>query len=112
RAEAGAERKTAADPFGNRHDVGRHAHMLIGEQRPGAGDAGLHLVENQHEAMLVAESAQSRKKTRRRNADAALTLDRLDQNAGRLRSDGALVRLDVAKRDLIEAVARRTKPFE
>ena len=63
--EAGADRKAAAERLGERHDVGRHAGALIGEQLAGAPDAGLHLVEHQQQAVLVAERAQRAQELRR-----------------------------------------------
>ena len=47
--EAGAERKSAAERLGERHDVRLDAGRLIGEQLAGAADAGLHLVEDQQQ---------------------------------------------------------------
>ena len=58
RGEAGAHREAAADALGHRHDVGRHAGPFIGEELAGAADAGLDLVEDQEQAVLVAEAAQ------------------------------------------------------
>ena len=53
--EAGAEREAAADALGRGHDVGRDAIMLVGVERAGARDAALHLVEHQHQVVLVAQ---------------------------------------------------------
>src|SRR3546814_14790873 len=41
--KAGAERKSAADPLGDRHDVGRDAILLMREEGAGAAVAALHL---------------------------------------------------------------------
>ena len=38
---------TAADRFGQRHDVGRDAEMLIGKPLPRSATTGLHFVEDQ-----------------------------------------------------------------
>ena len=85
--EAGAEREAAADALGDRHDVGRDAGPLIGEQFAGAADAGLDLVEDQQQAVLVAELAQRRAGTAASTTrDAALALDRLDQDRRRSRA--------------------------
>src|SRR5262245_23444068 len=69
--EAGAERKAAAEPFGQRYDVGRDAGLLVGEQVAGAADAGLHLVEDQEQAVLVADLPQGFQERDRRQAHAA-----------------------------------------
>ena len=47
--------KPRAEPLGQRHDVGRHAELLIAEQLAEPADAGLHLVEREQQAVLVAE---------------------------------------------------------
>ena len=62
---------------------GVDAGALIGEQVAGAADAGLHLVEDQQQAVLVAQLAQAAQEARRRHAHAALALDRLDQDGAR-----------------------------
>ena len=110
--EAGAERKAAAEPLGQRHDVGRDAGPLVGEQLAGAAHAGLHLVEDQQQAVLVAELAQRAEERRRDDAHAALALDRLDQDGGGLGPDRALDRFEIAERHLVEAVDRRAEAFE
>ena len=56
--QAGADREAGAEPLGQRHDVGRHAELLIAEQLAEPADAGLHLVEREQQAALVAELAQ------------------------------------------------------
>ena len=53
--KARADRKAAAERLGQCHNVGRDAGAFIGEQVAGAPDAGLHLVEHQEQAVLVAE---------------------------------------------------------
>ncbi len=46
-------RETAAKTLGHGGDVGHDAMVLHGEQRAGAGKAGLHFVSDQHDAILV-----------------------------------------------------------
>ena len=85
RRQAGADRETAAERLGQRHDVGRDAGALVGEQVAGAAHAGLHLVEDQQQAVLVAKFAQRPQERRLDHAHAALAHDRLDQRSPRSR---------------------------
>ena len=101
-----ADREAAAETLGQRHDVGRHADLLVAEHLAEPADAGLHLVEGEQQAVLVAELAQVAEELRRRRAHAALALHRLDEDAGGLGRDGALERLEVAERHLVEALQR------
>ena len=87
RRKARADRKAAAERLGQRHDVGRDAEPLVGEQLAGAAHAGLHLVEHQQQAVVVAELAQRPEERMRRRAHAALALQRLDQDAGGVGAD-------------------------
>ncbi len=104
RREARADRKAAAEALGGGHDVGRRARPFIREELAGAADAGLHLVEDEQQAVLVGTARADRAGTRPSTAaDAALALDRLDQDRGGLRADRCLHRLDVPERHLVEA---------
>src|SRR5437016_136303 len=85
--ETSTHREAAADALGNRHDVGGDARPLVGEELAGAPDAALDLIEHQENAVLVAQFAQGSELVWRQRADAALALDRLDENAGRLITD-------------------------
>uniref|UniRef100_UPI00311E444F hypothetical protein n=1 Tax=Thauera sp. SDU_THAU2 TaxID=3136633 RepID=UPI00311E444F len=58
RRQTGAEREATADALGHRHDVGRDARPFVGEEPARAADAGLDLVEDQQQAVFVAEPAQ------------------------------------------------------
>ncbi len=55
----GGERQSAAQRFGHRQDVGRHAQALEGKIAAGTPERGLRLVEDQQHAALVAELAQA-----------------------------------------------------
>ena len=79
-ARHGADRKAAAERLGERHDVGRDAGALIGEQLAGAAHAGLHLVEDQQKTVLVAQLAQRPQERRLDDAHAALAHQRLDHD--------------------------------
>ena len=91
---------------------GRHAEALVGEEIAGAAHAGLHLVEGQQQAVLVAELAQRLEEGMRRGAHAALALHRLDQDAGGLRADRLLHGFEIAMRHLVKTVHRRAETFE
>ena len=107
-----ADRKTAAERLCQRHHVRGDADALVGEEIAGAAHAGLHLVERQQQAVLVAELAQRLEERLRRRAHAALALHRLDQDAGGVRADRLLDRFQIAMRHLVETVHRRAKAFE
>ena len=62
--------------------------------------------------MLVAQVAQGFQDLRRDHPNAALGLDRLDQDRGGLRPKLALDRLKIRERHLIEAIDHRTEPFQ
>ena len=110
--KARADRKAAAQRFRQRHDVGRNAEPLVGKQIAGAAHARLHLVENQQQALVVAQLAQRPKEGIRCAAHAALALHRLDQDGGGVRADRLLHGVEIAMRHLVETLQRRTKAFE
>ena len=105
--KAGSDRKAAADALGDRHDVGRDAILFMREQRAGAGNAALHFIEDQHQAMCVAQVAQALQKFLRRRADAAFTLDGFDEDAADRRVDGGLDGVEIVERQHMEPVGQR-----
>ena len=76
----------------------------MGEQLAGAPHAGLHFVQHQQQAVLVAQGAQASQKDRARHANAALALNRLNQYARRFRPDGGFNCGQIAEGHLIEPV--------
>ena len=74
--------RAVGEPLGARDDVRRHAEFLRGERRAGAAEAGDHLVEDQQDAVLVADLAQALEIALRRNQHAGRTRDRLDDHRG------------------------------
>ena len=52
--EASPDRKAAAKPLGQRHDVGRHARVLYRKKAASSPDARLHLVEHQQQPAVIA----------------------------------------------------------
>ena len=91
---------------------GVDAIMLVGVELPGARDAALHLVEHQHQIMLVAGRAQPRQELVRRRADAALALDRLDQEAGGILVDRRQRRVEIVELDHLEARQQRREAVD
>src|SRR5262249_12747394 len=93
------------------HDVRLDAGRLIGEQLAGTANAGLHLVEDQQQMVLVTEPAQRLQELWGHRAHAAFALDRLDQDRGGCWVHGRLVLREV-ERHLIEAVDHRPEAVE
>ena len=56
----GGQRQAAGQTLGHGGQVGGHAVALHREQGAGAGKAGLHLIGDHHDAMLVAQRADRR----------------------------------------------------
>ena len=75
-------RRAAAQALAQGHDVGAHAAVLPAPQRAGAAHAGLHLVEDEENALGVADLAQADQTLLGNGPDAALALDWLDQDRG------------------------------
>ena len=91
------ERKAGRDRLGDGHQVGLDAVVLDREHLPGAAEAGLHLVDDEDDPVLVADPAQPAHELLGRDDEAALALhglddDRRDLLGGDLREEGALER--------------------
>ena len=86
--------------------------MFVGEKPPRPPHAGLHLVENQQQAVLVADRAQASEEGGRHDPHPALALNRLDHDRGRVRPDRRLHRFEIAEGNLVEALYLGTEPFE
>src|SRR5215218_3479648 len=106
-----AHGETAAEALGARERVREDPDPLICVQMPGASRPGLHLVEDEEGAVLVARFAQPLQETLRRDVHATFALDRLDQDRGGLLSDELLRRLEVAKGRVDEAVEHGSEAF-
>ena len=81
--------------------------MFVDVERAGARNACLHLVENQHQVVLVREFAKALDELGRADADTALALDRLHQEAGGMRPDGSLHAFEIVEFDIAEAGQQR-----
>ena len=112
RGEAGADRQTATERLGDRHDVRGDAPMFMREQPTGPPDTGLDFIKNKKETLTISNLAQRRQEFIRRHTDAALALDGLNHDGRRRRRNGALECRDIAERYLIEAVDLWTKAVE
>ena len=105
--ETGSDREPATEAFRDRDDVGSDAGLLVREQRAGASHAGLDLVEDEEAAVLVAQLAQPPQALGRHDADAALALDRLDQDRRSLRADRRAQSFVIAERHNVETRQQR-----
>src|SRR6185369_5125063 len=72
-----ADRQTRPQALGQRRDVGRDAEVLRREHLAAAADARLHFVEDQQDAVTIAQRAQALQESIRRHQVATLALDRL-----------------------------------
>ena len=112
-AEHGTDgEQAAAERLGQHHHVGDHPLGLAGEQVAGAAEAGLDLVEGQEDARLAADRADLGEVAGGRLHDAALALDRLDEE-GRVMprpiGQGPAQCVHVAVGHLIEVHRRRAE---
>ena len=83
--EQRADRQAVGEPLRQRDQVRPDTELLEGEERPRPADAGLHLVEAEERAVLGRELGGRGEEAGRRGVDAALALDRLDQDQRRCR---------------------------
>ena len=85
---------------------GRDAEVLEAEPLAGAPEAGLHLVDHEQQAALVAQAAHALEVLGGGRVDAALALHRLEQHRGDRRVDGRLERVEVVPGDVAEALGQ------
>ena len=84
----------------------------MGEQLASTANAGLDLVEDQEQPLIVAKLAQCTQILIRNRTYATLALDRLDQNGGGFRANRCFQRLHITERNLVEAFDLRSETFE
>src|SRR5215469_8247973 len=84
----------------------------MGEELARASHAALHLVEDEEQAELVGDGAETAQIIDRPGPDAALALDRLDQDRRRLLSDGGAQLVQIAEGDMVEAFDVRSVALE
>ncbi len=95
RDEQRADRQPVREPLGERDEIGADAQLLEREERPGAPDARLDLVEAEERLQLGRRGDELRVE---RN-DAALAENRLEQDQPHVLIDSRAQRLDVVRRD-------------
>ncbi len=82
----GRQRHARGQRFGDGHEVGQHSGLLEKmfhrEQLAGAAEAGLHLVGDEHDAVLVAQCAQPLHRLGLNDVEATLALDGLEDDGG------------------------------
>ncbi len=80
RGEDARQRQPRGDPLGHDHDVRRGISPRGGEETPGAGVSGLHLVDGEQDPVAIGHLAQGGQESVRWDHVAALAQDRLDQD--------------------------------
>ncbi len=79
-ADHGGERQAVGDGLGQGHDVGHDAGVLEAPHLARPCEAGLDLVEDEQDAVLIGQASQALEEARRRRTVAALALDGLDED--------------------------------
>src|SRR5690606_39200630 len=110
--QAGTHGEAAAYALGNRHHVRLDRRAFLGKEPARAADAALDLVENQQDAVVVAELAQLAHRLQWEFTYAALALDRLDKDGRRLRRDRLFGGFHVVEGNLVEALDLRPETFQ
>ena len=87
RGQHGAHGQAVGQRLGHGHDVRGHAQLFVGEQGAGAAHAGLHLVEDEQQAVAIAECADRPQVVRVQRPDAAFALQRLTEHGAGLGPD-------------------------
>src|SRR5436305_1295284 len=82
-AQERGERQAAADPLPNRQQVGHDSLVVGGPHPPTPPEAALNLVEDEQRAGAVAQLPQAAEEPFGRDDDAAVSLDRLNEDARR-----------------------------
>ncbi len=78
------KRQSVGDALGRDDQIGVDALVLAREHRAGAGESGLHLVGDEHDAVLAAPVEQCRQEALGGHDEPALALDRLDDHGGEI----------------------------
>ena len=105
--KARTEREAAADALRRGHDIGQHPVMLVRIELAGPPHAALDLVKHEQQAAFVARLAQAMHERRARGTDAALALDRFDQESRRRIVDQRECRVEIVERGIGETGQQR-----
>jgi hypothetical protein len=81
--------------------------LLVGIEGAGPGDPALHLVEHQHQVVVVTGLAEPGDELLARGADSALALNRLDQEAGGILVDRVQCGIEIVELDDLETGQKR-----
>ena len=104
-----ADGETAAQALGVGQDVRRDAIVHVGEQLAGTAQAGLHLVEDQQRAVLIAQLARAFQIRLVRRQHTAFALDRLQHHGAGLVGNGRFQRRQVVIGDMFDAFDLRAE---
>ncbi|MNM70280.1 hypothetical protein D3C81_819060 [compost metagenome] len=105
----GTDRETAAQALGAGQDVRGNAVVLVGIQRTGTANAGLHFVEDQQGVVFVTQFARAFQVGLVGRHHAALALDRLDHHGAGLVGNLCLQRFQVVVGHVADAGDLRTE---
>src|SRR5204863_9331983 len=98
-----AERQSAAERLCEREDVGNDTALLEREERSGASEAALDLVEDQDRAEAIGETPRRGKIVVGQRNDAALAHHRLENDRVCLVADEGFERSDVVRRNELDS---------
>ncbi len=96
-SDDGGERHAGRQRLADRDEVGDDALVLHGPELAGAPEAGLDLVDDEYDAVLIAEPAQAAEEALGGHDEAALAQDGLDDDGGHV------LRRHVGQQHLVEA---------
>ena len=95
-----AHRQAAGDGLREAQEIGRDTVLLEREHRPGAAEAGLHLVEDQERTALTAQTRRLGDELARGRTHTALALHELDDERRGLARDRGVERLRLVEWDV------------
>src|ERR1700693_5931787 len=102
--KARADREPPTEPFCRCEDIWRNAFGRVGKDVASTTDAGLHFVEQQQNPVEITETTECMKIAGRQWADTALSLDRLNENAGGFLGDSFFDRKQIAEAHLVKPI--------
>ena len=109
--QGGTDGETTPQRLGQGHHVRFDAELLVGPQGPGTPHADLDLVEYEQHVALVAQCAQALQELVAGYVDAALCLDRFDEDGTGLLRERLLHRRQVVEVGKVDARQQRFEPL-